>query len=237
MRNTLAIMQRELLALFWSPIAYIVIAGFLVVTGVLALDRIGPGKPATLRDIFQYAPYLLSIFVPAITMRTLAEEYRSGTIESLMTAPVSDTQLVLGKYGAALAFFVIMIAGTLIYPVIMMMYGNPDLGATLASYIGMFLAGAAFTAIGLFASSLTRNQIVAWILTTVPLVLFVWLAFFIVQQVGGTTRQVLQQINISGRLDEFNRGLVTLDGVVFFLGVTALFLFLATKVVETQRWR
>ena len=112
MRNTVAIMQRELLSLFFSPIGYIVIAGFLLITGVIVLvtDSIAPGKPATLRNVFDFTPYVLTIIIPAISMRTIAEEYRSGTIETLTTAPVSDTQFVIGKYLAVLIFSSLPIA-------------------------------------------------------------------------------------------------------------------------------
>lgn len=239
MRNTTAIMQRELLSLFFSPIGYIVIAGFLLITGVIVLvtDSFGPGKPATLRSVFDFTPYVLAIIIPAISMRTLSEEYRTGTIEPLMTAPVSDTQLVIGKYLAALIFYAIMLAGTLIYLVLMMIFGRPDVGASLASYLGLLLVGVAFTAFGVFASSLTRNQIVAWFLGAVPLMLFVWFAAVIVRIAEGSLRTVLQQINVLRHLDQFNRGLVTAEGVVFFLASAALFLFLTVKVVESRRWR
>ena len=129
MKHTLAVMQRELLSLFCSPIAYIVIAGFWLVTGAMAVwnaDAFGPGKPASLRDIFMWTPFILTIVIPAMAMRTISEEYRSGTFETLMTAPVSDAAVVVGKYLATLVFYVIMIAGTLIYPLLMQIFGNPD---------------------------------------------------------------------------------------------------------------
>ncbi|MFQ5807891.1 MAG: ABC transporter permease [Phycisphaerae bacterium] len=239
MRNTVAIMQRELLSLFFSPIGYIVIAGFLLITGVIVLvtDSFSPGRPATLRNVFDFTPYVLTIIIPAISMRTISEEYRSGTIETLITAPVSDTQFVIGKYLAALVFYTIMLAGTLVYLVLMIIFGNPDVGASLAAYLGLLLIGVAFTAFGVFTSSLTRNQIVAWMLGMVPLMLFVWFAAFIVRIGEGGLRKVFQQINVLRHLDQFNRGLVTAESVVFFLATAALFLFLTVKVVESRRWR
>lgn len=239
MRNTIAVMQRELLSLFYSPVGYIVIAGFLLLTGVLVLafDSFAPGKPATLRRIFDFTPYVLAIIIPAICMRTISEEYRTGTIESLMTAPISDAQFVVGKFLAALAFYAIMLAGTLIYLVLMLAYGRPDLGASFASYLGLFLIGVAFTGFGVFTSSLTRNQIVAWIVGAVPLMLFVWFAAFIVSLVEGPVREAFQRANVLRHLDQFNRGLVTTESSVFFLATAALFLFLTVKVVESRRWR
>lgn len=239
MRNTVAIMQRELMSLFYSPIAYVVIAFFLVLMGVITLvtGNFAPGQPATLRNFFGFAPYLLAIIVPAITMRLISEEYRSGTIETLMTAPISDAEMVIGKYLASLVFYTIMLAGTGIYLVVMMMYGNPDLGASVASYLGLLLVGAAFLGVGLLTSSLSRNQIVAWMLGTVPLMLLVWFAQAMVARTDGWMRDVLQRINIDRHLDQFNRGLVTVEGAVFFLAIAGLFVFLSVKVVESKRWR
>ncbi len=239
MRNALAIMQRELLSLFFSPIGYIVIAGFLLLTGVIVLvtESLAPGKPATLRQFFQFTPYVLTIIIPAITMRTIAEEYRSGSIEALMTAPVSDAQMVVGKYLASTIFYAIMLAGTLAYLVVMMMYGAPDLGASLSSYFGLLLIGMAFCGFGVFTSSLTRNQIVAWMAATIPLMLFVWFAQYIVSVASGALREAFQRANVVRHLDQFNRGLITLESVVFFLATAALFIFLSVKVVESRRWR
>ncbi len=239
MRNTWAIAQRELLSLFCSPIGYVVVAGFLLITGAIVWfsGLFAPGKPATLQSLFSSMPLVLTIIVPAIAMRSISEEYRTGTIESLMTAPVSDAQLVLGKFLASAIFYVIMLGSTLIYMVLLEAFGNPDWGASMASYLGLVLVGLSFTAFGVFASSLTRNQIVAWILGSVPLLLFAFLGYWAAMKVEGWQRVVLQQINVMGRFEEFTRGLVTLDGLVFFLGTTAMWVFLAIKVVESRRWR
>ena len=237
MRNISAIMNRELLSLFCSPVAYIVIAGFLLITGVLAMDAFRPGQPATLRVVFGFAPYILAIIVPAIAMRTISEEYRSGTIESLMTTPLSDGELVLGKFLASLVFYAVMLATTVVYHLLMLIYGNPDPGASLAAYAGLLLLGTSFLAIGIFASSLTPNQIVAWMLAAVPLILFVWFSSFIVGKAEGWVREAFRRVDVTWHLNQFNRGLVGTESVALFLGVTALFLFLAVKVVESRRWR
>ena len=237
MRYVSAVMSRELLALFCSPVAYIVIAGFLLITGIVTVDAFGPGKPATLRSVFLLAPYILAIVAPAITMRMISEEYGNGTIEALMTTPISDAQMVLGKFFAALVFYLTIVASTLAYLVLMMLYGTPDLGAALAAYLGLVLVGSAFLAIGLFTSSLTQNQTVAWMLAAVPLILFVWFASFLSTQLEGFWRELVRTVDVRLILDQFNRGLVATDAVVLFLGVTAYFLFLAVKVVESRRWR
>jgi ABC-2 type transport system permease protein len=234
-----AVMQRELLSLFYSPIGYIVIAGFLLITGVIVLftGTFEPGKPATLRTVFDFTPYVLTIIIPAICMRAISEEYRSGTIESLMTAPLADSDLVLGKYFAALIFYAIMLGSTLVYLVLLASFGNPDIGASLASYLGLLLIGVAFTAFGIFASSLTPNQIVAWMIGMVPLMLFVWFGDFIVSGSGGWMREVFQAISVRKQLDQFNRGLISFEGIAFFVAWAAVFLFISVKVVESRRWR
>ncbi len=240
MRTTCAIMQRELLSLFCSPIGYIVIAGFWLVTGAMAVfnaDAFGPGKPATLRDIFMWTPFVLTIIVPAMTMRTIAEEYRSGTFETLMTAPVADAEVVLGKFLASCAFYGAMIAGTLVYPILMEMFGNPDWGEILTLYIGLLLLGVLFTAFSMFASSLTRDQAVAWILGAMPLMLLVLSVYNLARVLEGWQREVIQQVNIMGRFSQFARGQLATDDIVFFLAAAALFLFLTVKVVESRRWR
>jgi ABC-2 type transport system permease protein len=240
MRKLGAIMQRELLSLFCSPIAYIVIAGFWLVTGAITIwnaDAFGPGKPATLRDIFMWTPFILTIIVPAMSMRSISEEYRSGTFETLMTAPLSDAQMVIGKYLASLLFYMIMVAGTLIYPLLMEVFGNPDWGEVFALYLGLLLLGIAFTAFSMFASSLTKDQAVAWILGAMPLMLLVLSVYNLVRRFEGWRREVVQQVNIMGRFGQFARGQVELDGVVFFLATAVLFLFLTVKVVESRRWR
>jgi ABC-2 type transport system permease protein len=239
MRNTAAIMQRELLALFFSPIAYVVLCVFLIATGFLArvTDSFTPGAPATLRGTFFWMPYLLAAIIPAISMRTISEEYRSGTIETLMTAPVSDAQMVIGKYLAAVSFYLIMLACTLVYLVLLMIFGEPEVGMSLVSYLGLLLAGMSFMAFGVLTSSFTRNQIVAWILGAMPLLLFVALSHWFVSELQGGWRHAFQKINVMRQLDQFNRGLISTESVVFFLGTTALFLFLTVKVVESRRWR
>jgi ABC-2 type transport system permease protein len=239
MRITLAIMQRELASLFYSPMGYIVLAGFLLLTGVLVLvtQSFAPGQPASLRSFFEFTPYVLTMIIPAISMRMISEEYRSGTIEALMTAPVSDTQMVIGKYLAALAFYAVLLIATGVYLVILRLYGRPDIGASISSYLGLLLLGATFSAVGLFASSLTRNQIIAWICSAIPLMLLVWFAGFIAAKTEGRIRDTFQTINVARHLDQFNRGLVTLESVTFFVVTAAFFVFLSVKVVESKRWR
>jgi ABC-2 type transport system permease protein len=240
MRNTVAVMQRELLSLFCSPVGYIVIAGFWLVTGAMAVfyyDAFGPGKPATLRYIFGLTPLILTIVVPAMSMRTISEEYRGGTFETLMTAPVGDGQVVLGKYLASLLFFVVMIGGTIICPIVMEIFGDPDWGEIMATYLGLLLLGVMFTAFSVFASSLTRDQAVAWIVGALPLMFVVLSARQLMESTEGWKREVVRQVNIWGRFQQYARGQVGLDSIVFFVALAMLFLFFTVKVMESRRWR
>jgi ABC-2 type transport system permease protein len=240
MRSTFAIMQRELASLFFSPIAYVVLAGFLLATGVVVVfftNSFKPGQAATLREFFQWMPVILAFFLPAISMRLISEEYRSGTIEPLMTAPLSDAQMVIGKYLASVAFYGVMVVTTLVYLCLLAWYGKPDIGASLAAYLGLLLVGASFLAFGLFASSLTRYQIVAWIIGAIALEIITLGAWVGASYTEGLARTFLQQINVLRHLDQFNRGLLTSESIMFFVATSALFVFLSIKVVESKRWR
>ncbi len=242
MRNVLALTQRELSSFFFSPIAYVVLFAFTFMVGLLFVfltENFSPGSEASLRDTFNWLPPLLCVAVPLLTMRLLSEEYRSGTIESLMTAPVSDTEVVLGKFFGAYLVYVIMLACTLLNVVLLALFGEPDYGLLASGYFGLLLIGALFVAIGLFFSSITRNQIIAALLGAFFLLVLTILAWIIVQfaSVEGPLRLVLQMVSIMDRFQYFNRGLVDLNNLVFFVGGTVFFLFLAVKVVESRRWR
>ena len=242
MRNILAMTQRELGAFFYSPIAYVVLFAFTFMVGMLFVfltNNFTPGSEASLRDTLNWLPPLLCITVPILTMRLLSDEYRSGTIETLMTAPISDAEVVLGKFLGAFVTYAIMLAATLFYVVLLELFGDPDYGLLLSSYLGLLLIGAMFLAVGLFFSSITRNQIIAALLGAFFLLVLTILAWIIVMyaDVRGSFRMILQMVSVMDRFQSFNRGLVDLNNLVFFGGGTGFFLFLAVKVVESRRWR
>ena len=167
MRNTLAIAQRELSSFFFSPIAYVVIALFALLTGVFFVAFVfHTDQAAELRFLFsRVVVFVLIPIAPAVSMRLLSEELRSGTIETLMTAPISDLHVVLGKWLGALGFFAVLLSPTLAYVVVLEVWSNPDYGPILSGYIGLLLVGGLYLAIGAFASVLTRNQIIAFVLS------------------------------------------------------------------------
>jgi len=241
-RNILAMTQRELSSFFYSPIAYVVLFAFTLMVGLLFVfltENFTPGGEASLRDTFTWLPLLLCVTVPVLTMRLMSEEYRSGTIETLMTAPISDAEVVVSKFLGAFLVYAAMLGFTLFYVILLAIYGNPDYGLLCGSYFGLLLIGAMFVAIGLFFSSITRNQIIAALLGAFFLLLITILASILVQStdVSGTLRTVLLMVSVWDRFHHFNRGLVDLNNLVFFVGGTAFFLFLAVKVVESRRWR
>src|SRR5262249_11387779 len=206
MANIWAIARRELYSYFVSPIAYVVGALFLVVSGFLFSIILGLSNEASMRSLFGNYAVIFLFIVPALTMRLLAEEQRTGTMELLLTAPVRDSQLVLGKFLGAFLLLLGILAVTAIYPLVLVLAGNPDRGPILAGYLGVILQGAAFLAIGLFASSLTQNQVIAALLAFVILLLL-WLADALGNFTTGRIGDLFRFLSITRHLDEFPRGM------------------------------
>ncbi|MCH7526618.1 MAG: ABC transporter permease subunit [Planctomycetes bacterium] len=239
MKNIGTLTQRELSVLFYSPVAYVVIAIFLIVSGIFfGSDNFQPGAEASVRVLFgSYLPLILVFILPMLTMRLLSEEFRSGTIESLMTAPVTETDVIVGKFLGALLFYGVMLATTLIYVVLIALYGPLDKGLVVSTYVGLILLGGLYTAVGLFFSACTRNQVIAVLCSFVLLAVLTFLANWLAGQQEGTIRVILQQVSIMSHYQDFARGLIDLNHVVYFVSSTALFLFFAVKVLESRRWR
>ena len=177
MTSTGTIFQREINAYFLSPIAYVVIAVFMVFSGYFFSVMLGLTQESTLRYSLAYTQFILSILTPVITMRLFAEEYKTGTIEPLMTAPVTDFEVVFGKFLSAWALYNVMIAPTAFYIIFLAWVGSPDYGAIIASYIGLILMGGLFVAIGLLVSAVTKNQIVAAVIGIVALLILLVIGF------------------------------------------------------------
>jgi ABC-2 type transport system permease protein len=238
MHNTLAIAKRELVAYFSSPVAYVVSAAFLVVMGLLfayVLTAPLQYRVADLSPVLSSVPVILLLVAPALTMRLLAEEQRSGTIELLLTAPVRDWEVVGGKFLASLTLFLTMVALTLYYPLILMTFGNPDLGVLAASYIGVILLGGAFLSLGLLASSLSQNQVVAAMISF-GLILSLWLVGFLSGVITGPGADIIDYISVVAHYGDFMKGVVASKDIIYYLSVIAGALFLATRSLETRRW-
>lgn len=231
--------RRELATQFFSPIAYGVITLYLLVSGVLFwMVNFQPGAEASVRGVF--GPWMLLLLVlvlSMLTMRVLSEEFRSGTIETLMTAPVTDAEVIVGKFLAILVFYLVMLATTVVYPVLVGAHGGVDVGLTISMYIGLLLVGALYISVGVFFSACTRNQVVAGLCSFVVLSIFTFLANAIGRAQEGSVRVVLQHLSVVDHYEDFLRGLFDTSHLIFFVSVTALFLFFAVKALEFRRWR
>jgi ABC-2 type transport system permease protein len=243
MSPMLIIAKREFRSYFDSPLAYVVIClsflvlgafFFLVGGGFWQIDR------ATVSRMFELAPLGLAfLVVPVITMRLIAEEKRSGTLEMLITLPVKDSDVILGKYLGALGMLMVLVLATAAYPLVMFWQpwnlGPLDSGPVLAGYLGLTLFCATAAAIGLLLSSLTESQSIAFFLTVFTLIVL-WFTGSLARWVGGTFGNVLNFVAFDSRLSGFSRGLIDSRDVVFFLSVTITCLVVSFRALERRKW-
>lgn len=238
MSRAFTIARRELASYFCSPIAYVAMTLFLLATGALFWGDFQPGQPVGLRTIFDWMVWLLVFITPVLCMGLLAQEWSTGTFETLVTAPVGDADVVLGKFLGAMLFLVFMIVPTLLYVGLLALYGRPDAGPIFAGYLGMLLVGGLYNAIGLFCSSLTRSQVVAAVAAAAVLFVITIVPWWAVSRtpLAGFWRAAADQ-GVFNRYADFSKGIIDLSNVVFFLAATAAFLFFTVKVVESRRWK
>jgi len=238
--NTLTVLNKELRSYFGSPFAYIIMAAFLVLGGILfagaATDPNGP-QAASMDGFFSPLPVLLLLIAPILSMRLLADEQRSGTLELLLTAPVGDGAVVVGKYLASFLLYLAMLALSLVFGLLLSFFGNPAWGVILSSYLGAALVGAACLAIGLFASSLSANQAVAaFIALTITLVL--WLAERVALFVDNPNiRSFISQMALFTHYGSFTQGVINTKDVFYYLSITVVFVFMAVQSLQSRRWR
>ena len=249
------IFKKEMRLYFTSPVAWVIITMFLLIAGyffysIFAFYTLASMQSAmnpqmarelnvtdsVLRPLFSNVSVILLLLMPLITMRLFAEERRSGTIELLLTYPVRDGAVLVGKYLAALALYAIMLALTLLYPGILFYFARVEWGPLLTGYLGLLLMGATFLAVGIFASSLTENQIVAAI-TTFGTLLLLWVVGWSAEYVGGPWGRVLSHLSILEHFDTFARGVLDTKDVIFYLDVTIVALFLTLRSLEARRWK
>jgi ABC-2 type transport system permease protein len=256
-KNAFAIAGKELRSYFVSPIAYVVLTGFLLLGGwfffnllarfsfLLSIYSAMRNPEAQMRlnlNDFVIAPLLhnlsvvLVILVPIITMRSFAEEKRSGTYELLMTSPLSITEIVAGKFLGALGFVIVMLALTGIYPIILLAYGNPEMGVIAAGYLGLLLLAVAFLTVGLLTSSFTENQIIAAV-SCLVLLLLLYVISWPAETAGPVLGAVLKYVSLTEHFGEMVKGVVDTKDLVYFGSVILLALFLTQRSVESVRWR
>lgn len=237
MSNIIAIAGRELRSYFTSPMAYALTVFFLGVTALLfTLGMLLPPR-AQVED-FRYLMgsmvFLILIITPVLTMGLLAQERASGTMELLMTRPVQDWEVVVGKFLGGLGTVVLVIVLSLIFPLVLEIVGDVDWGMILAGYLGLLLAGAAFVAVGVFASSLTSSQITAAIITAFVL-LFFWLIGWISYSVSQGLGDVLKHLSLLESFNDFGKGIVDTKNIIYFLSLIVVGLFLGVRSIENRR--
>jgi ABC-2 type transport system permease protein len=252
-RNILAIAGKELRSYFASPIAYIIIGLFALLFGWFfyvylhvfveqsqRMAMMGGGNvnvnEQMIRGVLQNAAVIILFVMPMITMRTYSEEKRSGTIELLLTSPLTDLDIILGKFLAAMGLYCGMLLVTLVDVAILFRLGNPEWRPIAAGYVGLLLMGGCFISVGLLISSLTKNQIVAGFLTF-AVFLMLWVINWLADSSGPTGQAVLSFLSITDHFDDFTKGIIDTKHLVYYLSFITFGLFLTAKSVDSERWR
>jgi ABC-2 type transport system permease protein len=251
-RNVLALADKELRSYFASPIAYVIIGLFALLFGwffyvhltvfvaqtgeMMQMGRTPNLNQDMVRGVLLNSAVIILFVMPMITMRTYSEEKRSGTIELLLTSPITDWQIIVGKFLGALGLYAAMLLVTLLYMAILFIFGNPDWRPIAAGYLGLLLMGGCFISVGLLISSLTKNQIVAGFLTF-AVFLMLWVINWIGDSSGPTTRAIVTYVSITEHLDDFARGVIDTKHVIYYLSFITFGLFLTAKSVDSERWR
>jgi ABC-2 type transport system permease protein len=236
MKNVWAVANRELRSYFLSPLAYVVIALFLALAGYLFALILANGREASLRGLVQNVSVLYLFIVPAISMRLLAEEQRTGTVELLLTNPVQEWEIVAGKFLSSIMLVLVMLGLTLLFPLFLFIFGNPDKGPIITGYLGVFLQAAAFLSVGLWASSLTQNQIVAAIVSF-GLLLILWLSDNLGQFLGGTVGQIVSYTSVINHFQSFPQGVIESKDVIYYLTLVIAGIVLSTLSLQSRRYR
>ncbi|HYR43001.1 MAG TPA: ABC transporter permease subunit [Terriglobia bacterium] len=258
MRNILAIVERELRAYFSSPIAYVVLTIFVFLSGIffrsilsqvmqmalisqMQAQQLGP-RPMDMpgmisRGFLSTMSVILLFIMPMLTMALFSEEKKRGTIELLLTAPLTDLEVVLGKFFAAGAFYLILLVSTWIPMAVLYLYGSPASGPILTAYLGLLLYGLAILAIGLFISTLTENQIIAAVLSF-GTIMVLWLVDVVAQNAESSwNKSILSYLSILSHLDDFMKGILSTSHIIFYLSLMLGALFLTYRSIDSLRWR
>jgi ABC-2 type transport system permease protein len=236
MNNAITIFRREMRSYFNSPVAYIVITLFLLVSGYFFSSTLFLNNSADLRSLFGISGFILMLFTPAVTMRLLAEERRSGTIEILVTLPIKDEEIVVGKFLAGFALTAISIVLTFIAYLTIASLGNADFGAAFGGYLGLILMSGVYVAIGLFTSSLSPNQIIAFIVGFV--IIF---AFFMLDKIlpflPDALTSFFEYLSIDYHYNNISRGVIDSRDLIYYFSMIFFFLYLAVKMTQLRKWR
>lgn len=239
MMQTWTIARRELSSMFRLPVGWVVIALFLLLTGAVFAVTLSPGAPASLRDFFGVSAWLLMPVAPAISMRLLAEERRTGSDEPLLTAPVSDLAVVVGKYLGAWLFMACMLVPTVVFPVVLWAVADPkpDPGPVVAGYASLLLQGSLYLAIGTAVSAMTSSQTLAYLATLFPILGLLLLGTVSPESLPGWVRVGVSALSVQARAADFARGIIDTSHAVFFLLGCVWFLWLSHTALAARRWR
>lgn len=249
MGKILTLTRKEIAGFFYSPMAYVIGAIFLCAcafkfapppgfwTGSQDFFILVPNRQASLRGLFELMGMGMTIIAPLLTMKLVSEEYHSGTIETLMTAPITDWQVVMGKFLGVFVFYLALLSTTLVFLVLMVIFAKPDIGLVLMGYLGVIFLGGAFLAVGIFASALSRHQLLSVVVGIVILSFFTLLARSVFVHCPAPWNHVAAKLCAMGYMQRFARGIFDAQGVVFFVSMGCGFLFLSVKVLESRRWR
>ena len=237
MDNIIAIFKKEFKSYFISPIAYVFITVYLAVSNFLFFQSFFLINQADMRGYFQLLPWIFLFFVPAITMRSWSEEKKVRTLELLLTWPVSDIQVVAGKFLAAFGFLLVVILFSLTIPITIIFIGKPDIGPMVGGYVGALLMGGAYIAIGMWVSSFTENQIIAFILGVVAtFVLFIVGNPFFTMAAPQVFIPVLDYLGLANHFDSIERGVIDSRDIIYYCSVIGFFLFLNVQSLASRKW-
>ncbi len=232
-----AISLKELKAYFASPIAYVVTAMFLLISGYFFAMILAYGKDAAMmRYLFGNMSVILLLITPLFSMRLFAEEQKNKTLELLMTSPISDAGIVLGKFLATALLLLIMLLTTAHFPILLLVLGKPDLMPILTGYLGIFLMGCAFLAIGMLTSTWTQNQIVAAV-SSFSISLLLWFLGASGNLAGAELGAVMSYLSLNTHFESFSKGVLNSSDLIYYFSVIGILLFVTVRSLETRRWR
>ena len=237
MRQVWTIFKKEFALYFNSTIAYVFIVVFLVVSTWFFFSRFFVINQADMRTYFQMLPWVFLFFVPAVSMRLWAEERRSHTMEVLMTLPFRDSEVVAGKFLAAFAFIILAVILSFPIPLTLKVLGNPDFGPIIGSYLGAFLLGGAYLAIGMFVSSFSDNQIIAFIISVVVTFLLLIVGEpFILQSMPGGLKSVAEYLGLSSHFQNIGKGVIDTRDIIYYFSVIFVFVYATMRQLESRLW-
>jgi len=237
MQQIFILAKKEFKSFFLSPIAYIFITVYLIITNYLYFQGFFLINQADMHQYFSILPWVFLFLVPAITMRSWAEERKVKTIELLLTWPVSDFQVVMGKFLASLAFLIIAIVLSVTIPITLSILGNPDGGAIFTSYLGAILMGAAYLAIGLWMSSLTENQILGFLGGVVAILALLLIGnSYVTLNIPTFLVPLFTSLGLGTHFESISRGVIDSRDILYYLSVICFFLFLNIRTIESRKW-